>query len=144
MVKMGYKSSFFFFDFLFLSITAVEMAPFTEMLLTNLFKAMALPGSSENEYIMKGVLAVVRYILSPGKHLDIYLMFPLFPYLFFFSFFSPPSHHAQLLTAPGIHRSLHSHSHRSAHSEASFSQQGNPALTRCYETCAKMLVRIWQ
>uniref|UniRef100_A0A3Q2XII4 Exportin-2 n=1 Tax=Hippocampus comes TaxID=109280 RepID=A0A3Q2XII4_HIPCM len=37
-------------------ITAVEMAPFTEMLLTNLFKAMALPGSSENEYIMKAIM----------------------------------------------------------------------------------------
>lgn len=30
------------------------MAPFTEQLLTNLFKALALPGSAENEYIMKG------------------------------------------------------------------------------------------
>lgn len=30
------------------------MAPFTEQLLTNLFKALTLPGSSENEYIMKG------------------------------------------------------------------------------------------
>lgn len=32
------------------------MAPFTEQLLTNLFKALALPGSAENEYIMKGEL----------------------------------------------------------------------------------------
>lgn len=30
------------------------MAPFTDQLLTNLFKALALPGSAENEYIMKG------------------------------------------------------------------------------------------
>lgn len=30
------------------------MAPFTEQLLNNLFKALALPGSAENEYIMKG------------------------------------------------------------------------------------------
>jgi len=36
------------------SITAAEMAPFVEVLLTNLFKALTLPGSSENEYIMKG------------------------------------------------------------------------------------------
>lgn len=39
---------------LFHSITAAEMAPFVEVLLTNLFKALTLPGSSENEYIMKG------------------------------------------------------------------------------------------
>lgn len=38
------------------SITPAEMAPFTEQLLTNLFKALALPGSAENEYIMKGTL----------------------------------------------------------------------------------------
>lgn len=38
------------------SITPAEMAPFTEQLLTNLFKALALPGSTENEYIMKGNL----------------------------------------------------------------------------------------
>ncbi|KAG9332670.1 hypothetical protein JZ751_014768 [Albula glossodonta] len=37
-------------------ITPVEMAPFTEQLLTNLFKALALPGSSENEYIMKAIM----------------------------------------------------------------------------------------
>lgn len=30
------------------------MAPFVEVLLTNLFKALTFPGSSENEYIMKG------------------------------------------------------------------------------------------
>ena len=39
---------------LFVSITPAEMAPFTEQLLNNLFKALALPGSEENEYIMKG------------------------------------------------------------------------------------------
>lgn len=39
---------------LFFSITPTEMAPFTEQLLNNLFKALAIPGSSENEYIMKG------------------------------------------------------------------------------------------
>lgn len=37
-----------------ISITAAEMAPFTEQLLNNLFKALAFPGSAENEYIMKG------------------------------------------------------------------------------------------
>nr|XP_061813737.1 exportin-2-like isoform X2 [Nerophis lumbriciformis] len=37
-------------------ISAVEMAPFTDMLLTNLFNAMTLPGSSENEYIMKAIM----------------------------------------------------------------------------------------
>uniref|UniRef100_A0AAY4E783 Exportin-2 n=1 Tax=Denticeps clupeoides TaxID=299321 RepID=A0AAY4E783_9TELE len=37
-------------------ITAAEMAPFTEQLLNNLFKALALPGSSENEYIMKAIM----------------------------------------------------------------------------------------
>lgn len=30
------------------------MAPYIEQLLTNLFKALTLPGSAENEYIMKG------------------------------------------------------------------------------------------
>lgn len=39
---------------MFFSITPAEMAPFTEQLLNNLFKALALPGSAENEYIMKG------------------------------------------------------------------------------------------
>uniref|UniRef100_A0A673BGK5 Exportin-2 n=1 Tax=Sphaeramia orbicularis TaxID=375764 RepID=A0A673BGK5_9TELE len=51
-------------------ITAAEMAPFTEQLLNNLFKALALPGSSENEYIMKAIMrsfsllqeAIVPYI----------------------------------------------------------------------------------
>uniref|UniRef100_A0A8C8GCE5 Exportin-2 n=1 Tax=Oncorhynchus tshawytscha TaxID=74940 RepID=A0A8C8GCE5_ONCTS len=37
-------------------ITPTEMAPFTEQLLNNLFKALALPGSSENEYIMKAIM----------------------------------------------------------------------------------------
>lgn len=40
--------------FLVYSFTAAEIAPFVEILLTNLFKALTLPGSSENEYIMKG------------------------------------------------------------------------------------------
>ncbi|TWW62129.1 Exportin-2 [Takifugu flavidus] len=37
-------------------ISPAEMAPFTEQLLTNLFKALALPGSAENEYIMKAIM----------------------------------------------------------------------------------------
>ncbi|MGH0145719.1 UNVERIFIED_CONTAM: hypothetical protein FKN15_024670 [Acipenser sinensis] len=37
-------------------ITAAEMAPFTEQLLLHLFKALSLPGSSENEYIMKAIM----------------------------------------------------------------------------------------
>nr|XP_009932115.1 PREDICTED: exportin-2 isoform X2 [Opisthocomus hoazin] len=37
-------------------ITAAEMAPFVEVLLMNLFKALTLPGSSENEYIMKAIM----------------------------------------------------------------------------------------
>uniref|UniRef100_A0A663MXB1 Exportin-2 n=1 Tax=Athene cunicularia TaxID=194338 RepID=A0A663MXB1_ATHCN len=37
-------------------ITAAEMVPFVEVLLTNLFKALTLPGSSENEYIMKAIM----------------------------------------------------------------------------------------
>lgn len=36
--------------------TAAEIAPFVEILLTNLFKALTLPGSSENEYIMKAIM----------------------------------------------------------------------------------------
>lgn len=44
----------FLFLKIFFSITPSEMAPFTEQLLNHLFKALALPGSSENEYIMKG------------------------------------------------------------------------------------------
>uniref|UniRef100_A0A671NVY1 Exportin-2 n=1 Tax=Sinocyclocheilus anshuiensis TaxID=1608454 RepID=A0A671NVY1_9TELE len=51
-------------------ITPAEMAPFTEQLLNNLFKALAIPGSSENEYIMKAIMrsfsllqdAIVPYI----------------------------------------------------------------------------------
>lgn len=43
------ESCFFIYSF-----TAAEIAPFVEILLTNLFKALTLPGSSENEYIMKG------------------------------------------------------------------------------------------
>uniref|UniRef100_A0A3Q1HS01 Exportin-2 n=1 Tax=Anabas testudineus TaxID=64144 RepID=A0A3Q1HS01_ANATE len=51
-------------------ITPVEMAPFTEQLLNNLFKALDLPGSAENEYIMKAIMrsfsllqeAIVPYI----------------------------------------------------------------------------------
>uniref|UniRef100_A0A3P8UU86 Exportin-2 n=1 Tax=Cynoglossus semilaevis TaxID=244447 RepID=A0A3P8UU86_CYNSE len=37
-------------------ITPAEMAPFTEQLLNNLFKALSLPGSAENEYIMKAIM----------------------------------------------------------------------------------------
>uniref|UniRef100_A0A8C4HZ24 Exportin-2 n=1 Tax=Dicentrarchus labrax TaxID=13489 RepID=A0A8C4HZ24_DICLA len=51
-------------------ITPAEMAPFTEQLLNHLFKALALPGSAENEYIMKAIMrsfsllqeAIVPYI----------------------------------------------------------------------------------
>ncbi|KTF91104.1 hypothetical protein cypCar_00019513 [Cyprinus carpio] len=51
-------------------ITPAEMAPFTEQLLNNLFKALAIPGSSENEYMMKAIMrsfsllqeAIVPYI----------------------------------------------------------------------------------
>uniref|UniRef100_A0A3B3QS44 Exportin-2 n=1 Tax=Paramormyrops kingsleyae TaxID=1676925 RepID=A0A3B3QS44_9TELE len=51
-------------------ISPTEIAPFTEQLLNNLFKALALPGSSENEYIMKAIMrsfsllqeAIVPYI----------------------------------------------------------------------------------
>uniref|UniRef100_A0A8D3DNW8 Exportin-2 n=1 Tax=Scophthalmus maximus TaxID=52904 RepID=A0A8D3DNW8_SCOMX len=51
-------------------ITPVEMAPFIEQLLNNLFKALAFPGSVENEYIMKAIMrsfsllqdAIVPYI----------------------------------------------------------------------------------
>uniref|UniRef100_A0A5F9DM70 Exportin-2 n=1 Tax=Oryctolagus cuniculus TaxID=9986 RepID=A0A5F9DM70_RABIT len=50
--------------------TAAEIAPFVEVLLTNLFKALTLPGSSENEYIMKAIMrsfsllqeAIIPYI----------------------------------------------------------------------------------
>lgn len=53
-------------------ITASEMVPYVEMLLTNLFKALTLPGSSENEYIMKAIMrsfsllqeAIIPYIPS--------------------------------------------------------------------------------
>uniref|UniRef100_A0A4W4EA56 Exportin-2 n=1 Tax=Electrophorus electricus TaxID=8005 RepID=A0A4W4EA56_ELEEL len=36
--------------------SATEIAPFTEQLLNNLFNALAIPGSSENEYIMKAIM----------------------------------------------------------------------------------------
>uniref|UniRef100_A0A4W4EB68 Exportin-2 n=1 Tax=Electrophorus electricus TaxID=8005 RepID=A0A4W4EB68_ELEEL len=38
--------------------SATEIAPFTEQLLNNLFNALAIPGSSENEYIMKDILGI--------------------------------------------------------------------------------------
>lgn len=60
------ESCFFIYSF-----TAAEIAPFVEILLTNLFKALTLPGSSENEYIMKGRLfpwcADYRYPISDCK-----------------------------------------------------------------------------
>uniref|UniRef100_A0A8C5CJJ2 Exportin-2 n=1 Tax=Gadus morhua TaxID=8049 RepID=A0A8C5CJJ2_GADMO len=51
-------------------ITPGEMAPFTSQLLNNLFKALSVPGSAENEYIMKAIMrsfsllqdAIVPYI----------------------------------------------------------------------------------
>lgn len=36
------------------SFSVAEIAPFTEQLLNNLYNALQIPGSSENEYIMKG------------------------------------------------------------------------------------------
>uniref|UniRef100_A0A672IUK4 Exportin-2 n=1 Tax=Salarias fasciatus TaxID=181472 RepID=A0A672IUK4_SALFA len=55
---------------LFIFQDSAEMAPFTELLLNNLFKSLALPGSAENEYIMKAIMrsfsllqeAIVPYI----------------------------------------------------------------------------------
>uniref|UniRef100_H0W8W7 Exportin-2 n=1 Tax=Cavia porcellus TaxID=10141 RepID=H0W8W7_CAVPO len=57
--------------------TAAEITPFVEILLTNLFKALTLPGSSENEYIMKAIMrsfsllqeAIVPYIPPLITHL---------------------------------------------------------------------------
>uniref|UniRef100_A0A4W3IGC0 Exportin-2 n=1 Tax=Callorhinchus milii TaxID=7868 RepID=A0A4W3IGC0_CALMI len=51
-------------------ICSAELAPMVELLLTNLFKALTLPGSSENEYVMKAIMrsfsllqeAVVPYV----------------------------------------------------------------------------------
>uniref|UniRef100_A0A3P9LYL6 Exportin-2 n=1 Tax=Oryzias latipes TaxID=8090 RepID=A0A3P9LYL6_ORYLA len=37
-------------------ISSAEMAPYIEQLLNNLFKALTLPGSAENEYIMKAIM----------------------------------------------------------------------------------------
>lgn len=37
-------------------ITVADMLPYVEGLLSNLFKALSLPGSSENEYIMKAIM----------------------------------------------------------------------------------------
>uniref|UniRef100_A0A6I8SJM6 Exportin-2 n=1 Tax=Xenopus tropicalis TaxID=8364 RepID=A0A6I8SJM6_XENTR len=53
-------------------IVAAEMMPYVELLLANLFKALSLPGSSENEYIMKAIMrsfsllqeAIIPYIPS--------------------------------------------------------------------------------
>lgn len=53
------------------SITPAEMAPFTEQLLNNLFKALALPGSAENEYIMKGKPVFVSSSDAPHQVLII-------------------------------------------------------------------------
>ena len=38
----------------FCSIVKEDIQQYVEPLLTNLFKAFTLPGSAENEYIMKG------------------------------------------------------------------------------------------
>ncbi|KAM3923511.1 exportin-2 isoform 1-T3 [Leptodactylus fuscus] len=53
-------------------ISAADMLPFAEQLLSNLFKALSMPGSSENEYIMKAIMrsfsllqeAIIPYIPS--------------------------------------------------------------------------------
>ncbi|XP_073436622.1 exportin-2 [Dendrobates tinctorius] len=53
-------------------ISAADMLPYTEQLLSNLFKALSLPGSCENEYIMKAIMrsfsllqeAIIPYIPS--------------------------------------------------------------------------------
>ncbi|XP_072259360.1 exportin-2 [Pyxicephalus adspersus] len=53
-------------------ITVADMLPYVEGLLSNLFKALSLPGSSENEYIMKAIMrsfsllqeAIIPYIPS--------------------------------------------------------------------------------
>uniref|UniRef100_A0A8C6PI52 Exportin-2 n=1 Tax=Nothobranchius furzeri TaxID=105023 RepID=A0A8C6PI52_NOTFU len=57
-------------------ITSAEMALFTEQLLTNLFKALSLPGSAENEYIMKGRVHPV--VLLPFSLLASSFVFPPF------------------------------------------------------------------
>lgn len=50
----GPKLMFLFVFIPHFSFSVAEIASFTEQLLNNLFNALALPGSSENEYIMKG------------------------------------------------------------------------------------------
>lgn len=60
------------------SITPTEMAPFTEQLLTNLFKALALPGSTENEYIMKGDLCSALFCSVRGFDSDFSLLAVIF------------------------------------------------------------------
>lgn len=70
------ESCFFIYSF-----TAAEIAPFVEILLTNLFKALTLPGSSENEYIMKGRpfpwCTDYKCLISDykGKHTELYFRF---------------------------------------------------------------------
>lgn len=56
--------------------SVAEITPFTEQLLTNLFNSLAIPGSSENEYIMKGAYYVPHctayHILSNIPHISLF------------------------------------------------------------------------
>lgn len=47
-----------FVPILLFRFSVAEITPFTEQLLTNLFNSLAIPGSSENEYIMKGAYCI--------------------------------------------------------------------------------------
>lgn len=48
-------------------ITAQHLAPFTNDLLTGLFGTLSLPGSNENEYVMKGLYENLNYVCDITK-----------------------------------------------------------------------------
>lgn len=112
------------------SFSVPEITPFTDQLLTNLFSALAIPGSSENEYIMKGdsnslyhktkfaVLNLLQLLFVYFLLVYLYVKWLKFAFDLFYS------HHAKLLTSPGSHCALHPYTDWPTHSEAPPGQQG--------------------
>ena len=45
-------------------ISKAEVQPFLEEMLSNLFNLLTVPGSQENEYVMKGTLLNLRNVCS--------------------------------------------------------------------------------
>lgn len=105
------------------SFSVAEITPFTEQLLTNLFSALAIPGSSENEYIMKGA-SIPQDNVCCAKRFMYVVLVCFYVKLLKFSFDGFYSHHEKFLTSPGSHRAVHPYTDWPAHSEAPSGQQG--------------------